>query len=92
VGGPSVNSLPTFCGNNVNGSSSFSNFTNFVTIGGGTAPVGVACGGNIFNGSVSLTNVTANKGGNTIKGDLLCTNSTVNMTAPNNITGKNTCY
>jgi hypothetical protein len=80
------------CGNNVNGSSSFSNFANRATIGGGMAPVGVPCGGNIFNGSVSLTNLTASMGGNTIMGDLLCTNSTVIVTAPNTITGKNTCY
>jgi|SRR5215469_697297 len=75
--GPSNNSIPTFCGNYVNGSSSFTNFANIATIGGGIAPVGVPCGGNIFKGSVSLTNVTAFMGGDTITGDLFCTNSRV---------------
>jgi len=91
--GTSNTSLPVFCGNNVNGHSRFSNFALLGTIGGGTVPIiGLPCGGNIFNGSVSLTNLTASMGGNTIKGDLLCSNSTVIVTAPNTITGKNTCY
>jgi hypothetical protein len=92
VEGPSSLSFPFFCGNHVNGSSSFSNFDNAVTIGGGVGGGGVPCGGNIFNGSVSLTNVKANMGGDTIMGDLLCTNSTVTVTAPNTVTGKNTCF
>ncbi len=68
------------CGNDVKGNSSFSNFTLTGNIGGGT-PYGIPCGGNIFHGSVSLTNLTVTMGGNTIKGDLLCTNSTVIVTA-----------
>jgi hypothetical protein len=91
VDGTSIISSPVFCGNDVNGRASFSNFANPGTIGGGTI-LGLPCGGNIFNGSVSLTNLTAFMGGNTIRGDLLCSNSTVIVTAPNLITGKNTCY
>jgi hypothetical protein len=90
-GTPNV-SFPVICGNDVNGNSSFSNFALTGVIGVGTA-LGISCGGgNIFHGSVSLTNLTVTMGGNTIKGDLLCTNSTVIVTAPNFITGKNTCY
>ena len=92
VDGTGAGSTPFFCGNIVHGSSSFSNFALLGTIGGGTGPFGVPCGGNFFDGSVSLTNLTTDMGGNTIKGDLLCTNSTVIVTAPNTITGKNTCY
>jgi hypothetical protein len=93
VDGTSISSFPVFCGNDVDGKARFSNFALLGTIGGGTVPLsGLPCGGNIFNGSVSLTNLTASMGGNTIRGDLLCSNSTVIVTAPNMITGKNTCY
>jgi hypothetical protein len=90
--GTPFTSFPVFCGNFVKGKSRFSNFALSGTIGGGTTPVGDACGGNIFKGSVSLRNLNVLMGGNTILGDLLCTNSTVTVTAPNMITGKNTCY
>jgi hypothetical protein len=90
-GTPSV-SFPVICGNDVNGDSSFSNFALNGVIGIGTA-LGISCrGGNVFHGSVSLTNLTVEMGGNTIKGDLFCTNSTVIVTARNFITGRNTCY
>jgi hypothetical protein len=91
LNGTSATSLPKICGNSVNGNSSFSNFVLPGQIGGGTV-FGVACGGNIFNGTVSLTNLTASMGGNTIKGDLLCSNAAVIVTAPNTITGTNTCF
>lgn len=80
------------CGNDVRGSSSFSNFALPGRIGGGTLFFNHPCGGNIFHGSVSLTNVTVLMGGNTIKGDLLCTNSRVIVIGRNFITGKNTCF
>ena len=73
---------------------SLSNVTGGVQIGGG--PVveipAISCGGNNFDGSVSLTNSIVYMGGNTIHGDLLCSSSTVHVLAPNTITGKNTCY
>jgi hypothetical protein len=94
-GGVTLNgssNFPTFCGNDTNGASSFSNFTG--QIGGGPLvdrPTQF-CAGNRFQGSLSLTNLTVWIGGNTIEGDLLCSNSIVHVTAPNTITGKNTCY
>jgi hypothetical protein len=85
-------SIPVICGNDFTGDSFFSNFVNFGLIGGDTSPNGFPCGGNTFHGTVTLTNLTVFMGGNTIDGDLLCSNSSVNVTAPNTITGKNTCY
>ncbi len=83
--------FPVICGNEVDGESSFSSASGQIRMGGGTVS-GVTCGGNSFHGTVSLSNVNVSMGGNTIDGDLLCTSSTVIVTAPNTITGKNTCY
>ncbi len=90
--GSAAGSLPVICGNEVDGESSFSNASGQTRIGGGAMISGVTCGGNSFHGTVSLSNVNVSMGGNTIDGDLLCTSSTVIVTAPNTITGKNTCY
>jgi hypothetical protein len=84
-------SFLAFCGNEVKGDSSFSNLALTANIGGGMV-FSFPCGGNRFDGSVSLTNLTAFMGGTTINGDLLCTNAAVIVTEPNTITGKNTCY
>jgi hypothetical protein len=97
-GGIDLNGLPNpgffgqLCGNDVNGNSSFSNFALTARIGGGFPFPNVLCGGNIFHGSVSLANLTVAMGGNTITGDLLCTNAKVIVTAPNTVLGENTCY
>ena len=83
--------FPTICGSDFKGASSFSNFSNPAQIGGGFVS-GFPCGGNTFHGTVILTNLTTFMGGNTIDGNLLCSNSSVIVTAPNTITGTNTCY
>lgn len=94
-GGITINgsgAYPTICGNSVAGSSSFTGMTG--NIGGGPFLVSpnLNCSGNSFNGSLTLTNSYIVMGGNTINGDLLCSNTTVIVTSPNTITGKNTCY
>jgi hypothetical protein len=81
---------PLFCGNDVRGAASFK--TSSCQIGGGVVVPGYDCSANTFQGSVSLTDSTAQMGGNTIRGDLLCSNSVVIVLTPNTITGRNTCY
>jgi hypothetical protein len=84
--------VTTVCGNTINGASSFSNGT--FQIGGGPVVnnTSIKCAGNSFDGTLSLTNATVYIGGNTIRGSLLCSNSTVIALMPNTITRKNTCY
>jgi hypothetical protein len=75
------------CGNNITGDSSVSGATGAIGAGGF-----FGCNGNTFRSSLSLTNSSLFFGGNTIGGDLLCTNTSVFVTAPNTIVGTNTCY
>ena len=89
-GGLAVNGTGNFlqvCGNNVTGQASFSNVSGAIGIGGA-----YGCPGNTFGSSLSLTSSFIFLGGNTIGANLLCTSTTVIVTAPNTIGGTNTCY